>query len=69
MNDENKRSDTMSNDTTPNKQQKTEWIQHALIMDGFEELNFPAMTYKKKVGPKSHLCVSTSFLKGHRQPF
>ena len=48
------------------KEQQMEWIKQALIQDGFEELNFPAMTYKKEIKKETYVMIN---LKEKLEPF
>jgi hypothetical protein len=56
----------MNNEMTPNKEQQLAWIKQALILDGFEELNFPAMTYKKEIKKEVYVMIN---LKEKLEPF
>ena len=53
-------------ETIPDKNQQIVWIKQALILDGFEELNFPAMTYKKEIKKETYVMIN---LKEKLEPF
>ena len=58
---------TMSKDEmTANKEQQLGWIKQALLQDGFVELNFPAMTYKKEIKKEVYVMIN---LKEKLEPF